>query len=225
MSDPYSVLGVSPNASDEEIKKAYRELARKYHPDNYQNNPLADLAEEKMKEVNEAYDAINKMRSSGSHSGGGSYGGSAYQQSGGYGYGYQQRQSSSSGALYSRVRQAINAGNIDARSQQAGNSFGPALFRQNRRRFTDTVAVPGRRHGDHARKNRRTADAAHTGRSIGHPHGVQSQSGNRTDGKPLQSADEIDFFFQSHLSENFMRLFRRRIVFTDKLMNIFTVDK
>ena len=65
MRDPYSVLGVSPNASDEEVKKAYRELARKYHPDNYQNNPLADLAEEKMKEINEAYETITKQRSGG----------------------------------------------------------------------------------------------------------------------------------------------------------------
>ena len=48
MSDPYSVLGVKPDASDDEIKRAFRELARKYHPDNYQNNLLADLAEEKM---------------------------------------------------------------------------------------------------------------------------------------------------------------------------------
>ena len=58
MKDPYSVLGVNKNATDEEIKSAYRELARKYHPDNYQDNPLSGLAAEKMKEINEAYDAI-----------------------------------------------------------------------------------------------------------------------------------------------------------------------
>jgi curved DNA-binding protein CbpA len=60
--DPYKVLGVDPAATDEEVKKAYRELARKYHPDNYVNTPLSDLAEEKMKEVNEAYETIQKMR-------------------------------------------------------------------------------------------------------------------------------------------------------------------
>lgn len=63
MNDPYKVLGVSRDASEEEIKKAYRNLARKYHPDNYVNNPLADLVEEKMKEINEAYDQIQKERS------------------------------------------------------------------------------------------------------------------------------------------------------------------
>lgn len=60
--NPYEVLGVSPSASEEEIKKAYRELARKYHPDNYANSPLAELAEEKMKEINEAYEEIQKMQ-------------------------------------------------------------------------------------------------------------------------------------------------------------------
>jgi molecular chaperone DnaJ len=65
MTDPYIVLGVSRDASDEEIKKAYRDLARKYHPDNYANNPLADLAQEKMKQINEAYDTITKERAGG----------------------------------------------------------------------------------------------------------------------------------------------------------------
>ena len=76
MNDPYAVLGVSPSASDEEIKRAYRELVKKYHPDNYANNPLADLAEAKMKEVNEAYDAIVKSRTQGGYQ---SQGGSRYQ--------------------------------------------------------------------------------------------------------------------------------------------------
>ena len=62
MTDPYKILGVDRNATDEEIKDAYRKLARKYHPDNYSDNPLSDLAEEKMQEINEAYDAIVNMR-------------------------------------------------------------------------------------------------------------------------------------------------------------------
>lgn len=60
--DPYKTLGVAPDATDEQIKTAYRNLARKYHPDNYANNPLADLAQEKMKQINEAYDTIQRER-------------------------------------------------------------------------------------------------------------------------------------------------------------------
>ena len=62
MNDPYKVLGVSPNATDEQVKEAYRALARKYHPDNFVDNPLSDLAGEKMQEINEAYDEIMKLR-------------------------------------------------------------------------------------------------------------------------------------------------------------------
>ena len=62
MRDPYEILGVGRNATDDEIKKAYREMARKYHPDNYAENPLSDLAEEKMQEINDAYDKIMNQR-------------------------------------------------------------------------------------------------------------------------------------------------------------------
>ncbi len=78
MNDPYKILGVAQNATEQQIKDAYRELARKYHPDHFVDNPLSDLAGEKMQEINEAYDEIMRKRRSGvgatqsSSSGGGS---------------------------------------------------------------------------------------------------------------------------------------------------------
>ena len=111
MNDPYQILGVPETATDEEVKRAYRELARKYHPDNYHDNPLADLAQEKMKEINAAYEEIAKMRSGG-RSGGTSGGYGNYRGSTG---GYQQQyssQSSSGSSVLQQVRIAINTGNI-----------------------------------------------------------------------------------------------------------------
>lgn len=101
MSDPYRVLGVSPNAADDEIKAAYRELAKKYHPDNYADSPLADLAGEKMKEINEAYDQVIKerrQRKSANQNGTSGYGGYS---------GYSGR-----GTEFNDVRNLINSGRI-----------------------------------------------------------------------------------------------------------------
>lgn len=85
--NPYEILGVSEDADEETIKKAYKELVKKYHPDKYVNNPLADLATEKMKEINQAYDMLkNKNQTGGAYGGYGSSQQGAYTNQGGYSY-------------------------------------------------------------------------------------------------------------------------------------------
>ena len=92
MNDPYSILGVSRSATDDEIKKAYRALSRKYHPDANINNPNAAQAEERFKQVQAAYDQIMKEKEQGysgygSTNGYGGYGYGDYGNYGGRGYG------------------------------------------------------------------------------------------------------------------------------------------
>lgn len=97
MDNPNEILGVREGASVEEIKRAYKELVRKYHPDQYRDNPLSDLAEEKLKEINQAYDYLLKRAEQNVN-----YGGN-YSQNG--------NQSSSFGS-YGQVRSSISTGNI-----------------------------------------------------------------------------------------------------------------
>lgn len=96
MTDPYKVLGMPPGASDDDIKAAYRELAKKYHPDSYAGNPLSDLAGEKMQEINEAYDQIMAMRRGNGGRNGNS--GGAY--------------NAGSGSQFADIRRLINAKRI-----------------------------------------------------------------------------------------------------------------
>lgn len=94
MRDPYEVLGISRDAGTDEIKKAYRQLSRKYHPDANVNNPNRDEAEEKFKEIQQAYKQVMYEKEHGTSSYGGSsygYGNSSYGNSSYGGYGNQEQ--------------------------------------------------------------------------------------------------------------------------------------
>ncbi len=112
MTDPYKALGVSPSATDEEIKEAYRSLAKKYHPDQYADSPLKELADEKMKEINEAYDTITAQRKAGS--------GRGYNA----GYSAYNNVSGRGGSAFQDVRNLIVAGRV-ADAEQLLNGVPP----------------------------------------------------------------------------------------------------
>lgn len=106
MIDPYKLLGVAPTATDEEIKQAYRALVRKYHPDKYAGTDLADMATEKMKEINAAYEEIQQLRRAGA-----SGSTASDQQSQSHYDGY--RQGYAGSATFARIRMHVNNGELD----------------------------------------------------------------------------------------------------------------
>ncbi len=118
MNDPYKVLGVSPNASDDEIRRAYKELVKRYHPDQYQGNPLADVAEEKMQQINEAFDYIMTQRRGGGYTNSYNGGANPYS-SGGYSYGGTQNSYDHTGYGYdsAQIRQLLQSGSVTKAEQ------------------------------------------------------------------------------------------------------------
>ncbi len=105
MTNPYKVLGVNEGATNEEIRAAYLSLVKKYHPDKYTDPDMKQLANEKLKEINEAYDQLTKNPGKTASSG---YSGAAYG-AGGHGGSY----SGPEADRFIRARGLINAGNLD----------------------------------------------------------------------------------------------------------------
>lgn len=142
MFDPYSILGVSRDATDEEIKKAYRGLSRKYHPDANINNPNKDEAERKFKEVQQAYEQIMKERTQGAggagdYSYGGGFGG--FGSYGGFGGSYQQKEESHESAYLRAAANYINSGHY----KEALNVLGQLKDRDARWYYYSAIANSG----------------------------------------------------------------------------------
>ena len=109
MNNPYEILGIKEGASKEEIKAAYKQQVKKYHPDRHQDNPLYELAEEKLQEINAAYDYLMKNSDSGGF--GADFGGSAGNR------GYTKSDYYSASGEFAEVRRAIDRGDL-IRAQQ-----------------------------------------------------------------------------------------------------------
>lgn len=117
--NPYKVLGVSENATQEEIRAAYLALVKKYHPDKYTDNPLKELAGEKLKEINQAYEMLTKKPNGSSQSGNGGYSSGPYSSGRSGGYTYQSRPSGAAytgpnAEEYAHARSLINQNNLNA---------------------------------------------------------------------------------------------------------------
>ena len=106
----YAALGLREGAGEDEIKQAYRALAQKFDPENYEAGPLREDAERKMNEINEAFDTLMSLHRTG---------GAPQGQTDGYAQGYAQgpaagpRMDESRAAQYRVIRQMINSGDID----------------------------------------------------------------------------------------------------------------
>ena len=123
MTDPYSVLGIGRDSTDDEVKKAYRNLVRKYHPD---KNPGNKAAEDMFKVVQEAYDQIMDERKNGYSSGGQADGyGYGYGNAGGTGYGYGYGQ-----AGYGQGSQQTYSGAESTYYQAAANYINSRHYRE-----------------------------------------------------------------------------------------------
>ncbi|MBQ8210345.1 MAG: J domain-containing protein [Clostridia bacterium] len=106
MSDPYQVLGISPDATDEQIKNAYREKAKIYHEGAYENGPLAEVAAKKLQELDDAYDRIIAQRRSGGYQSSSTHSSSAYS-----GSGYSN--TSYTPPTYAAIREKIRRNDLD----------------------------------------------------------------------------------------------------------------
>ncbi|MBQ8813234.1 MAG: J domain-containing protein [Lachnospiraceae bacterium] len=130
MIDPYQVLGVERSATDDEIKKAYRKLSRKYHPDANINNPNAAQAEMKFKEVQQAYEQIVREREGGGR--------------GGYGYSYENRGYSYQGTGDDAVKMQAAANYINNRYyREALNVLSQVAVHDGRWYFFSALANAG----------------------------------------------------------------------------------